>query len=125
MILFLMQVFSKSFLFSDQSSLKNEQNTTSSICHTEKVLQDPQSGVMLKNITNFKDVNSSVKTPSSFVMMKSVVAYLGTVEIECNGNSSIAENSFTAVQQCVDALRLEQHIHQRVVMIVGTIYIYY
>lgn len=91
--------------------MKNGQNFAAQFNRSEKAHQDLHSGLTSKNEN---ESNANI-----LEMMKSVVAYLGTINIGQIGFNLIPKHSFTAVQQCVDALRLEQHIHQRVVMSVS------
>ena len=115
------------FVSTGSSSYQEVQKTVSSFSRTEKVLQDLHSGVMFKNLHSTtsldgetEKLNSNKLTNSlpNLVIVKSVVAYLGTVDMGNIELKFIEELSFSAVKGCVQALRMEQHIHQRVLMMV-------
>lgn len=61
-------------------------------------------------LTNF-NTNSS-----NNVFVQSILAYLGTVEITVAHGNDIPHASLSAIQACVQQLRREQHIHQRVLL---------
>jgi len=108
------------------TSFQEAQKSVLSFSRTEKVLQDLHSGVMFKKMQSASSDDStdgcqskkSFRTLPNLVVMKSVVAYLGTVDLKDIELQFIEELSFNAVKGCVQALRMEQHIHQRVIMMV-------
>ena len=86
---------------------------------TEKVLEDLHSGAMFKKMSTSSNSDVQAKQ-QDIILIKSVVAYLGTVELGKVSIDIIGESSFNTVHRCVQSLRNEQHIHQRVVMMVNT-----
>nr|CAB3265553.1 regulator of G-protein signaling 12 [Phallusia mammillata] len=63
---------------------------------------------------NFKHDRQLSDNLPSMVMVQSIVAYLGTVEMPMMDAHMVAQASLDSVRGCVQRLRLEQHIHQRV-----------
>nr|XP_039274177.1 regulator of G-protein signaling 12-like [Styela clava] len=53
---------------------------------------------------------------SNNVFVQSIVAYLGTVEMMILHHEDIPNSSLAAIESCVQQLRREQHIHQRVLL---------
>lgn len=49
------------------------------------------------------------------VLLQSIVAYLGTVQLYAKPKE-IPSKSVSAMKSCIERLRREQHIHQRVVL---------
>ncbi|XP_076805564.1 regulator of G-protein signaling 12-like [Clavelina lepadiformis] len=107
--------------------------TTPDFSRMDKVLEDLYSGVIFQNIitppgaTNMKNFtkdnsksmlrnSSSTTSIPDMVMRQSIVAYLGTVEMPLTESALIPQASLDAIRGCVQQLRVEQHIHQRVLL---------
>lgn len=130
-------MFAEYFIFTFHSEKvqvpEQKRATTQSFSRTDKVLEDLHSGEIFKNMTPPKHTKKERKKSSSsdssystkidrqisgtvpsMVMVQSIVAYLGTVEMPLMETHMVAPASLDAVRGCVQRLRQEQHIHQRV-----------